>query len=179
MKKIILLIFIFPLFSKGQESKHIFYGIDLNLDWYSLTNYSKLTYFTIDSENTEDNYVCTNFEYFYDNIDPTFMNLGFTEMVLCFPKGMQSNLKILKPELLIARIKYKSINEFKMNSKNDFEKIFKLIKSSFNAPDSNLTQEMFSLHKWNEKDFEIALHSHEEDLTITLIYLKTFSQDLN
>lgn len=171
MKKALLIIILIPLFCHSQSSKHNVFGIDLDLDWYSLTNYSKMTYFIADEENNKDPYVITDFNYYHNKIDPKFMEIGFTELLLGFPKGMQSKLDVLKPEILIARIYYNDKTKYKTRSNDDVMKILSLLKEEFGDADLNIIKEDYSLYKWNGVYYETILTCREDELTTTYTYI--------
>ena len=98
---------------------HSFFGIDLNLDWKSLTNYQQLTYDLIEKDTPEDvPYIVTDFEFSHSKIDRLFFDLGFQELLLCFPKNGRTYSEDLKPEIFLSRYYYNS-NDYKSKSQTD------------------------------------------------------------
>ena len=89
----------------SQTDKYVFFGIDLNLDWYSLTNQTAFTYSNLnDDKGSMFNIIDCG--YISDKIDKRFLNLGFQELLLIFQKDFKGNLKDLKPDVFLARITY-------------------------------------------------------------------------
>ena len=171
MKKIIYLLTLIPVISFCQVNKHNVFGIDLNLDWYSLTDYSAITYSFINQDNKDAPYVITDFKYYNDKIYKDFIDIGFSELLLGFPKN-KSNVHGVTPEILIARINYKDINDYKLNSNKNITKILSLLKRKFGDAELNMVKEKSSLYKWNGESYETFLSSVENDLQTTYIYTK-------
>ncbi len=172
MKKILLIVILIPLFCHSQNSKHKVLGIDLDLDWYTLTNYSQLTYFLADEEYKDDAYVMIDFEYYHPNVNPQFMNIGFTEMLLGFPKGMQTKLDVLQPEILLARIYYNDIATYKLKTDKDINKVLTLLQQQFGKADLNTVTDGVYLYKWNGVYYDAILTSRVDELTTTFVYSK-------
>ncbi len=171
MKKIIILLTLIPIISFCQVNKHNVFGIDLNLDWYSLTNYSMITYATTNYENKAAPCVITDFKYYYDKIDKDFMDIGFSELLLGFPKD-KNDVHGLTPVILIARFNYKDLNDYKLYSNKNITKILALLKSKFGDAELNMVKEKTSLYKWSGENYETFLSSVENDLQTTYIYTK-------
>tara|TARA_B110000090_G_C13295839_1_gene413810 strand:- start:122 stop:649 length:528 start_codon:yes stop_codon:yes gene_type:complete len=173
MKKLTLFIFLFVfLIVKGQNYKHNIFGVDLELDWSSLTNYQNLTYWLAEDEFKESPYVMSNFDYYQNKFKPKISSLGFTELLLGFPKGMYSKLKILKPKMLIAFINYDSNNHFKSKSSQDLKRLLIILKEKFGEADLNMVKEDVSVFKWNGVFYEVVLTSRKDELTTTFVYIK-------
>lgn len=170
MNKLILFI-ILPLVTFGQNSKNIFFGIDLNLDWYSLTNFSAASYYIADQENKLP-YIVTDFKYYHDKIDSELLNLKFEELLLGFPKGNTQNFDKLKPELFIARKNYTDLSTYLINSRNDLTKSYDLLIKRFGDPDLNMIREKFTVYRWKKAYFDIVLTCREDELSTTILYVK-------
>ena len=129
MKKTILLICaLIPLICFSQSNKHILFGIDLDSDWKSLTNQQALAYFVQDQDKNS-NFVITDCDHINDKIDTKFLNIGFKELLLIFPKGCdQRNVDNLRPDYFLARIRYSDIVDYNTKSNNDIRKILTLLK---------------------------------------------------
>jgi hypothetical protein len=169
---LILILLLFPIVCFSQSSKNLFFGIDLDLDFYSLTNYQQLTYFLADSDTPKEiPYVMTDFEYYHNNIDKRLLSLGFDELLLGFPRGKQTQLNTLKPELFISRIFY-TPNNYELKSRSDISKIKSLIIDQYGEAELNMDKEDSSTYKWEGVFYEIILTTRKDDMKTTLLYLK-------
>ena len=87
MRSYIFIFLVFsPLLCLSQTNKHKVFGIDLDSDWYSLTDQQSLAYWVQDQDKNS-NFVITSCDYIQNKIDFNFLNLGFKELLLIFPKG--------------------------------------------------------------------------------------------
>jgi len=174
MKKFIFIVLlsIINFTTYSQKSNHIISGLDLNKDWFSLTNFSVLTYYTQQSQNEEQPYVFSDFEYYYDKIDKDFLNIGFTSLKLGFPKNQQSNLNNLPPSILFAFLNYSSLTEYENNNKNDFAKISSILIRQFGAPNSSVKASWGASFEWKFENAQMILNSTSNDNQIILSYLK-------
>ena len=172
IKKTIFLLFaLIPFICFSQSNKHILFGIDLDSNWRSLTNQQSLGYF-IQNEDKNSNYVITDCDYIHDKINNDFLNIGFKEMLLIFPKGYKGKLESLSPGIFIARIYYTDIREYIGKSNNDIEKILSILKDEYGAPELNMKKEKYSVFELNGTYYQIVVTSREDELTTTLIYTK-------
>lgn len=173
--KILLLLYLAPIicFSQTQTStdKYIFFGIDLNMDWYTLTNQSALRYY-LEDQDKQSKFVITDCDFIIEKIDPRFINLGFQELLLIFQKGFKGDLINLKPDIFLARITYSDINEYVINSKNDIEKSIALLNLEFGTPVLNMKKDEYAIYKWKGVHNEIILTCRSDELTTTLLYTK-------
>lgn len=166
-----LFLFLIPSISNCQVNDNIIFGIDLNLSWNSLTNYDALTYFA-KTKVSKIKYTVTDFKAYNHKINRDFLNLNFTEILLCFPKVDNPNLNELKPELLIARIRYENYNDYINKSSIDSKKILSVLRKEFGESKSSEVKEKFSYYYWEELKYTAALNFVEKDLTATFAYLK-------
>lgn len=171
MKKIIFFLVLAPFISNCQVSKNIIFGIDLNLDWYTLTNYSGLTYAEASLE-SKNNYVVIDLNQYKDKIDNKFLKLGFSELLLAFPKKETRNLNELKPEIFIARIRYSDYSDYMNKSPKDLENILFLMRDEFGEANLNEVRDKYSNYKWSGVYYDIALTCREDELAISFFYLK-------
>lgn len=167
-----LLILANPFISICQSTSHIVFGVNMNADWYSLTNYSGITYDSSIEENPKSEYVTVDFEYSYNKIDKEFLDIGFDELLLSFPKSENRSLKVLSPSILIGRIKYSDLGLYKKNSKADIERILTLTKKTYGEPVLNMLKDKFTIYKWETATYSIILTCREEDLTTSFYYAK-------
>jgi hypothetical protein len=159
--------------SYGQSNNHILFGIDLTSDWYSLTNYQQLSYFLVDSDTANhDPLVITDFEYSHDKISKSFLDIGYDELLLGFPRGMETKLRDLQPELFLARKSYNDMENYLHTFEKDISKTKYLLNQQFGNPELNMVREKYSLYKWKGVNYQIVLTSREDELTTTLIYTK-------
>jgi hypothetical protein len=158
---------------KDSINNHVFMGVDLNQNWYSLTNYQKLSYFLTDSDSSN-HYplVTTDFKYSHDKISKSFLDLGFDELLLGFPRGMQSKLAHLQPVLFLGRKSYENIESYLHEFENDISKTKYLLNQQFGNPELNMVREKYSVYQWKGVNYQIVLTSREDELTTTLIYTK-------
>ena len=175
MKKIIFILLLNTIghFSFGQNNNHIIFGVNLDLDWYSLTNYQQLAYNLVDSDTSnKDPLIITDFEFSRDKINRSFLDIGFDELLLGFPRGMETKLNELKPEIFLARKNYKDINEYLYKYNIDITKSIALINQEFGNPKSSKLNDKYSVYEWKTFYSYIILTCREDDLTTTLIYTK-------
>jgi hypothetical protein len=175
MKKPLILLTLILLghISYGQSNNHILFGIDLTSDWYSLTNYQQLSYFVIDSDTANhDPLVITDFKYSHDKISKSFFDISYDELLLGFPRGMQTKLRELQPELFLARKSYKDIKNYLNTSEKDISKTKYLLNQEFGNPELNMIRDKYSLYKWKGVNYQITLTCREDELSTTLIYIK-------
>ena len=172
MKKTIILIYaLIPLICFSQSNKHFLFGIDLDSDWYSLTNQQVFAYF-VQNEDKNSNFVITDCEYIHDKIDTKFLNIGFKELLLIFPKGYKGKLDSLKPDMFLARISYVDVREYVGKSNKDIEKILSILKDEYGEPELNMIKDKYSVYKFDGVYYQIIVTCREDELTTTLIYTK-------
>jgi len=172
MKKTIILIYaLIPLICFSQSNKHILFGIDLDSDWYRLTNQQSLAYWLQDQDKNS-NFVITDCDYIHDKIDTKFLNIGFKELLLIFPKGYKGKLDSMNPDMFIGRISYTDISDYASKSNNDITKILSLLKDEYGEPELNMIKDKYSVYNWNGVYYQIIVTCREDELTTTLIYTK-------
>ena len=172
MKKTFLLIYVvIPLIGFSQSNKHNLFGIDLDSNWGLLTNQQSLGYF-IQDEDKNSNFVISDCDYIRDKIDTKFLNIGFKELLLIFPKGHTGKMESLSPGIFIARIYYTDIREYINKSNIDIEKILSILKDDYGEPELNMIKDKYSVYKLNDVYCQIIVTCREDELTTTLIYTK-------
>ena len=111
----------------GQKSSHIISGIDLNENWYTLTNQSQLSYFVQEDYRKKQNLQGVTMDidekYLELNVNKDFLAINFTELILNFPMGNQSNLNTLSPSVFMATKMYSSQEDYNAYNLEDFNKI--------------------------------------------------------
>ena len=175
MKKLILLLLFIPLFSIGQESSHTISGIDLNESWNTLTNQSNFSYFVQEDYRKKQNLQGVKMdideEYLEQNVSKDFLSIKFTELILNFPMGNQSNLNTLSPSYFIASKKYSSDKDYNAYNLEDFNKIVFILMNQYGAPNSTMKKDWGASFKWNLTNAQLVLTSSKTQ-HLELIYLK-------
>jgi hypothetical protein len=153
--------------------KNSFLGLNLDSDWYTLTNYQQLTYFLIDSDpaNT-DPFVMVDFEYSQEQMDSEFLKIGFSELLLGFPRGQQTALHSLQPKMFLGRKYYSSIADYYDKVLLDVKLLKTFLIRNYGEPIINMTRSSFMVFKWDVNDSEIILTCREDELSTSLILLK-------
>ena len=180
MRKCKLLILLVAIcnFAQAQNSDHIISGLDLNKDWYTLTNQAALAYFIQETDRKENNEwgipVDVDQDYLNNNVEPEFLNIGFTELILVFPGGStasKSELEKLAPNALMAHLKYSSDGAYESLNKKDFSRIASILMYQFGPPDNTMKKEWGASFEWKFENAQIGLTSNKSD-HIVLFYLK-------
>jgi|TARA_B110000503_G_C7003864_1_gene352699 hypothetical protein len=179
MKHIIFTLALLVSFvSKGQNDTNTILGIDLDKDFYTLTDGSAMGYIIAGEENFTKNIPGASYdiseEYLINNANKEFLKIDFNEIFLTFPyNGSSAGLNKLKPAFLIARKKYNSKSEYEINNLNDFNKVVYLLMNQFGAPKSTRNEYWGVLFEWKFPNLTLALKTHNTEQAITLICAKT------
>ena len=167
---LIAFLLLLPIKSFSQTNKHMFFGIDLDSDWRSLTNQQYLRYW-LEDQDTSTKFVIIDCDHIQEKIELKFLNLGFTELLLIFPKGCdQRNVDNLRPDYFLARIRYSDIVDYTTKSNNDIRKILTLLKDKYDEPELNMIKDKYSVYKWESFHYQIILTCREDELSTTLMY---------
>jgi hypothetical protein len=167
------LIFIFDV--NAQNAKHELFGLDMDLDWYSLTDYSALTYGQVD-EDSSASYVVVDFDYYLDQVDIELEKCNFNEYLICFNKGYGYNglaLRKLSPVMFIGRYKYPNINSFNEKGFNDAEYLKNKLIKFYGEPELKIEKSEYRVYKWVVNDVEIVVNSVQNGLKTQLAYMVT------
>ena len=169
---ILVILFVLPVLGFSQSPNHIFFGINLNLDWYSLTNISKLTYDEVNEDELNKNpLIFTDIDYYLETAELHPVFEGIDEFVVGFQRMENPDLNLLKPEMFLARIKY-SPEEYDLKGKNDALRILTFVKNNFGDAELNMVRDEYSTYKWGRVNFDIVLTTRKDDLMTTLMYFK-------
>jgi len=153
--------------------KNSFLGLNLDSDWYSLTNYQQLTYFLIDTDQTNnDPFVMVDFKFSQEQMNYDFLKIGFSELLLGFPRGQQTELRTLKPQMFLGRKYYSSVSDYYNRVLLDVKQIKNMLVRNYGEPIVNMTKSSFMVFKWELNDSEIILTCREDELSTSLILLK-------
>ena len=169
MKTTLLLLSVFLMtgFLRSQSlnspSHPIIYGINLNASWYDLTNYSMISYYETDKLPESQHFVMTDFIFSENKIESVFKKLLFDELLLGFPKGKSSELKLLKPDLLLCRKNYKSDIAFTEKAK-DFRIVLEgLMMRVFGQGELTFFDENVYTYVWENNLYTAVVSSVKED----------------
>ena len=170
---LILAISVFSFQLNAQNSKHNLFGLNMDLDWYSLTNYSALTYFEA-NESSSTPYIVTGFDYHLKQVDIELETFNFSEHLIAFEKGLVASgpvLKKLSPILFLGRYNYSSSSKFIEKAFEDAEFLKNKLISVHGNPELKIEKTEFRVYKWVVDDVTIIVNSVQDDLTTTLTYL--------
>jgi len=175
MKKFLFIIYLLPNICFGQSESHIISGINLNDDWYMLTNQSALSYYSqlnYCNENDIDGVTMSIDEsYLKDKVNDDFLNIEFTDLTLVFPKGEVSSLDKLQPYMFMASLKYSSDSEFRVLSEKEFSNIASILMNQFGPPNNSMKESWGASFQWELDNAQLALSSSKTD-HIVILYLK-------
>lgn len=149
--------------TSGFSQQRIFFGVDLSLDWYELTNLSALTYFSISLDDNPNNpFVCVPPD---EAISISqFNSIGFSEITLCFKKEEGATLHGLTPSLLVARREISGQLGYAM-----FDRCLVELNRRYGKPNENYISGTANTTKWDVHNFVIALSFDKEDGHILLV----------
>jgi len=175
MKKLLLILLCLPMIGFGQISSHIISGIDLNKDWYTLSNQSVSAYYMQEQFRIENNLpgVGVNFDenYLLNYADKDFLNIGFTDFMLIFPQGNQSNLDKVEPKQFYAFLKYKSETDYNALNEKVFTNIASILMEQFGPPNKTMKKSWGAMFEWSFDNAQIILNTNKTE-HISLVYTK-------
>lgn len=170
---LILTISMFSFHLNAQDSKHDLFGLNMDLDWYSLTNYSALTYDLANRDKTS-KYVVTDFDYHLKQVDIELETFNFNEKLIAFNKDVVTTKTVmekLSPILFLGRYNYSSTSKFIEKAFEDAEFLKNKLISVHGNPELKIEKTEFRVYKWVVDDVTIIVNSVQDDLTTTLTYL--------
>lgn len=132
-----------------------FFGIDLNKDFYSLTDASAISYDQYQYENPNSKSIP-----FYPSksIDLSeFKNMGVPTVVLYFDPGWQGDFHKLQPSFCMASHFYISQDEFNINGYKDFNILLIKLKQLFGEPNKNIVGNEANSVAWTLSNQQIVL----------------------
>ena len=173
-----ILIFTISLFSielNAQDLKHDLFGLNMDLDWYSLTNYSALAYLEASIDNSSP-FIVSDFNYHLNRVNIELESFNFSEYLIGFENGIDANdygavLKKLSPSLFLGRYIYRSSGIFIEKAFEDAEFLKNKLISVHGNPELKIEKTKFRVYKWVVDDVTIIVNSVQDDLTTTLTYL--------
>ena len=154
------------------DDTHKIFGLDMDLDWYSLTNYSSITY-AIANADESTNYVVTDCEYYLKQVDAEIEQLAFDDYVIAFNKGATANksgLENLYPLFYIGNYRYNDLASFRSEGFNHADYLKDKIIATYGDPLTKTENTEFRVYRWVVNDFEIIVNSVQSKLSTSLYY---------
>jgi hypothetical protein len=161
----------------SQNSSHIISGIDLNKDWITLTNQSGTSYYIQEDYRNKQGIDGVAMEihtdYLLNYVDKDFLNIGFTELVLIFPKGGQATgLEKLEPRILIATLEYESYDDYGSFNEKAFSEIASILMRQFGPPDNTMKESWGASFEWFFDNAQLMFTSTKTEQLLRLMYVK-------
>ena len=176
MKNILLTLVLFVSFvSKGQNDTNTILGVDLDKDFYTLTDSGAGGYIIAGEENFNKNIPGASFnisqEYLINNANKEFLKIDFNKIILVFPySGSSEGLYKLKPTFLFATKTYDKKSEYETNNLNDFNKVAYLLMNQFGPPKSTMNMDWGANFTWRLPNMSLYLTTHNIEQNVQLIY---------
>ena len=170
---LILIISVFSFHTNAQNSKHDLFGLNMDLDWYSLNGYSALTYDLANRDKTS-TYVVTDFDYHLKQVDIELETFNFNEKFIAFNKDVvttKSVMEKLSPILFVGSYKYSNNDNFRRKAFDDAEFLKNKLIIVYGNPELNIEKTEFRVYKWVVGDVTIIVNSVQDDLATNLTYL--------
>lgn len=166
--KLILSFYFFLQLAIVHSQVNDFYGIDMNKDWYSLTDLSKISFEIHFHENPDAPYVSV----------PTskslsleqFSVLGLSDVQLYFNRNSPSDFHIFKPMMCTANIIYKNDDDFNIIGQKDLSKVKSDLIKKYGQPTQNVNGTVAKTSHWDSTNYEIALTLDLKTLELILMY---------
>ena len=161
----------------GQIGSNNFFGIDLDKDWYTLTEQSGIAYTLFKHQNPDSPLVTVNLHESISNlINPDLLEIGL-DLKLGFEIKQVSDFDNLFPIHLFGSVKFQSLSEYRLIGIDKFSKLFSLLVKKFGFPtqmavasDPDIDSGTFV---WERKNFSILINSNAaNNKSIQLIYSK-------
>jgi len=156
---------------------NIFFGIDLDKDWYTLTEQSGLSYTLFKNQNPDSQFVTVNLhKSIYNLINPDLLKIGL-DLKLGFEIKQVSDFNNLFPIHLFGSVKFKSLSEYRLKGIDKFSNLFSLLVKKFGFPtqmtvasDPGIDSAAFV---WERENFLILINLNAaNNKSIQLIYSK-------
>lgn len=166
MKFLAFLLFLLFVGAKSMQAQPlIFYGIDLNSDWYTLTNISRFDYDMYNMQNPESKMISVAP---HKELSITeFNSMGIEEILLGFPTGAR-DLNLLKPDICLGRHRYSSESDFNSNAYRDFNALLEKFKKTYGQPSDNVAGSLATSVKWAFSNQHIFISIDRGDKLISI-----------
>jgi hypothetical protein len=155
-----------------KNSNHYLFGLNMDLDWYSLTDYSAMSYAIANADSNL--YIVTDCDYHLNQVDIELERLNFTNYKIAFPKGAKasrSGLEKLAPLMFIARYEYSNTQSFDNNGFRDAEMLKSKLTDTHGDPILIMEKPEYRVYKWQKDDFTIIVNSVSKTNTTGLHYM--------
>lgn len=147
----------------------VFFGMDMNQDWYTLTNYSLLTYF---QEAEENDLVASDFEYYLNKVHIELEDFEL-DLLVVFESIKNANSRVLEslfPYMLVGRHLYDNDRIYDLESSSDCKFLLDKVARTYGKPDLVIEEIDLKLYKWNFDFGTITLRSSRTESNTALIY---------
>lgn len=162
---------------KGASKSHavsghsaiLFFGIDLNKDFYSITDAGKASYEQFQFENPTSQNIP-----FYPSKSQSLsqlIELGLPKVVIYFPRGESRDFHFLKPSMCIASKVYLNQQEFDNNAYREYNLLLPKLKVIYGAPTNNVTGSQAISTAWKLSDQQIVLSLDKSEKKLMLMCL--------
>ena len=163
----LVLSFLFVFNSYAQSIS--FFGLDLNKDFYGITDASKMSYEQFQFENPTSQNIP-----FYpaksQNLSQ-FIELGLSKVVIYFPRGESGDFHFLKPSMCIASKVYLNQQEFDNNAYRDYNLLLPKLKQAYGAPTNNVTGGQAISTAWKLSNQQVVLSLDKSEKKLMLMCL--------
>ena len=159
--------------SNAQVIKHDLLGLNMDLDWYTLTNYSAISYF-VGKSDTNSSWVVADCDYHLKSVDIELESLMFTDYVIAFSKSSEANgaaLRSLSPLMFVGRYIYDDVSSFNLRGFKDAENLKKKISRIHGEPILTMDKPEFKVYKWQKDDYTIIVNSVRSEKLTSLNYM--------
>ena len=170
----ILCFLILSSISLNSQEPNIFFGVDLNKDWFTLTNASVEHYFQEDSRAKKEGYniVAVPFSYeIINSFDNDFRNLQY-KMFLAFEPGLKSSYQSMSkasPMWLWGKVDINNDSQ----AQEVFYKTLRLFTKYFGPHDSYMSPNNLGAYIWKNTYRQITLsYVSTEEKRIEISYTK-------
>lgn len=147
----------------------LFFGIDLNKDFYSITDAGKASYEQFQFENPTSQNIP-----FYpaksQNLSQ-FIELGLSKVVIYFPRGESGDFHYLKPSMCIASKVYSNQQEFDNNAYRDYNLLLPKLRQAYGTPTNNVTGSQAISTAWKLSDQQVVLSLDKSEKKLMLMCL--------
>ena len=154
-----------------------FFGIDLDKDWYTLTEQSGIAYAISKNQYPNSPLVIVELdESIYNLINSDLLEIGL-DLKLGFEKKQVSDFNNLFPVNLLGSVEFQSTSEYRLIGIDKFSKLFSLLIKKYGFPsqmivasDPNIDSGTFI---WERKNLSILINLNAaNNKSIQLIYSK-------
>lgn len=147
----------------------LFFGLDLNEDFYSITDASKMSYEQYQFENP----TAQNIPFYLSKSQSLsqFIELGLPKVVIYFPRGESGDFHFLKPSMCVASKVYLNQQEFDNNAYREYNLLLPKLKVIYGAPTNNVTGSQAISTAWKLSDQQVVLSLDKSEKKLMLMCL--------